>query len=138
MGQVPRLSPCNVCVGEVAVLSTDVLTWDVKYSCPVGRWPQLKTHKFKTVLIGVGANRLICPTHTFATAFASNCFHKRPYDPSEMNYFFTHLVQLASPAQAITNWLRAMVKSDSNTNVALAEFRCQPCHISPIFRVSHR
>jgi len=111
------------------------MAWDIKYKAAVARWPQLKTHKFKNVLIGVGANRYCCPTYSFAIAFASNCFHKRPYDPSDMNYFFAHLVQLASPAQAITNWLRAMVDSPSNTNAALKAFRWQPCHLSPLFCV---
>ena len=50
---------CNM-VGEVAVLTADVLRWDPKHHGFCARWPQLKTHKFKSVLFQSGANRFLC------------------------------------------------------------------------------
>ena len=58
--------------GEIAVLNVDVLLWDVEHQGCAGKWPQLKTHKFKSILFQAGENRFICPINCMFVAFASD------------------------------------------------------------------
>ena len=95
-------------LGEIAVLNVDVLVWDVKHQGCAGRWPQLKTHKFKSILFQAGENRFICPINCMAVAFASECFFRRAYDPEDMNYLYPALVDKSAPSSVITGWLRKL------------------------------
>jgi hypothetical protein len=77
--------------GEVATISTDVMTWDPLFDCIIASWPQLKTHKMKLIAISAGRNRLICPINAFAVAFAAGVFRDQRYEPGGMNFLFPKL-----------------------------------------------
>ena len=111
------------CVGEIAILSTDVMHWDYKHECVVGRWPQLKTHKFKDMMICAGIDRFCCPITALAVAYSYGCFHPAPYCCENMNYLFHRLASHGAPSTAITNWLRAMANSRNNTSAQLGGHR---------------
>ena len=110
-------------VGEIAILSTDVMHWDYKHECVVGRWPQLKTHKFKDMMICAGIDRFCCPITALAVAYSYGCFHAAPYKCENMNYLFHALADHGAPSTAITNWLRAMANSRNNTSTRLGKHR---------------
>ena len=88
--------------------------WDYEHECIVGRWPQLKTHKFKDMMICAGIDRFCCPITAMVVAYSYGCFHVAPYKCENVNYLFDALADHVAPSTAITSWLRAMVNSRNN------------------------
>ena len=111
------------CVGEIAILSTVVMHWDIKHGCVVRRRPQLKMHKFKDMMICAGIDLFCCPITAMVVAYSYGCFHPAPYYAEAMNYLFHGLATHGAPSTAITNWLRAIVNSRSNTSSQLGRHR---------------
>ena len=94
--------------GEIATLSPDIMTYDESLFCVVAHWPQMKTAKQKLVLLIAGSNRNNCVLHSFGAAFAAGCFRGQIYDDDDINSFFPCLVNAASPATLISNFMKAL------------------------------
>jgi len=104
--------------GEVATFSPDVLTWDPLYHCVVAEWAQIKTFKFKKVVLVAGADHLICPINAFALVFASGGFNHLVYEASDLNLFFPELAENSQPTTVVTNYLKALSRESKNKEYA--------------------
>lgn len=108
-------------LGETATISTEVMTWDRLFECVLLQWPQIKTHKYKTVMLAAGANRLVCPFNALACAFACGCFSQSLFDVDDINLLYPSLGSIKASggvSTTISKWLQALAKDSPNQTYA--------------------
>jgi hypothetical protein len=97
------------------------MTWDTHMDCVLVKWAQIKTHKFKTVMLAAGANRFGCNLNALACAFASGCFSNHIFDPDDLNLLYRSLGALkagGAVSNTISRWLQAMAEGSTNQTYA--------------------
>ena len=101
--------------GEVAGLCVENLEYNAQYQCDFIRVFQFKLAEHKLISLHASMNRHVCWYLNYGDFMACGGL-KRPAD-GEPTHLFQDLKDLQKPADALTNWIRAVLPAGQKGNV---------------------